>query len=263
MNLRWRDRNQTWRAGDRIRPSQYDVELMESDSIARAFVEQHHYSRSYPAAKARVGLYRLSELVGVAVFSVPPSRAVLERAFPDLEPYVESVELGRFVLLDEVPANGESWFLARAFELIRDLGIRGVVSFSDPIERTNELGRPVFPGHVGTIYQASNAVFAGRGEGALLRILPDGTSFHKRARQKIRAAEVGWTAAAAILQRFGAEPIDADADRPSRLEWLERAEQGLVRRLRHPGNLRYLFGLDRAVKRLLGPSLAYPKLEAA
>jgi hypothetical protein len=28
------------------------------------------------------------------------------------------VDLGRFVLLDQVEANGESWFLGRAFELL-------------------------------------------------------------------------------------------------------------------------------------------------
>jgi hypothetical protein len=37
----------------------------------------------------------------------------------------EAVELGRLVLLDDVPANGESWFIARAFELLRARGYTG------------------------------------------------------------------------------------------------------------------------------------------
>jgi hypothetical protein len=32
-----------------------------------------------------------------------------------------------------VPANGESWFLARCWEMAARQGVRGVVSFSDPV----------------------------------------------------------------------------------------------------------------------------------
>jgi hypothetical protein len=44
------------------------------------------------------------------------------------------------VLLDEVPGNGETWFLGRAFRLLRQEGFVGVVSFSDPCQRTNQHG---------------------------------------------------------------------------------------------------------------------------
>ena len=40
-----------------------------------------------------------------------------------------TVELGRFVLLDSVAGNGETWFLARSFEILRKHAIVGVVSF--------------------------------------------------------------------------------------------------------------------------------------
>ena len=30
-----------------------------------------------------------------------------------------TVELGRFVLLDSVAGNGETWFLARSFDILR------------------------------------------------------------------------------------------------------------------------------------------------
>ena len=76
----------------------------------------HHYSLSYPSARVRFGLFTRGCLVGVAVFSHPCNDRVLTSVFP-LSP-LESVELGRFVLLDSVPANGESWFLARTFECL-------------------------------------------------------------------------------------------------------------------------------------------------
>ncbi|MGO8609087.1 hypothetical protein ACC848_39680, partial [Rhizobium johnstonii] len=73
-------------------------------------------------------------LVGVATFSTPMASRVLSSVFPTLEPYEQSIELGRFVLTD-TPANAESWFLARAFRHAYDRGIRGVVSFADPMPR--------------------------------------------------------------------------------------------------------------------------------
>jgi len=80
-----------------------------SEAVAKAFVTGLHYSRTYPAARHRYGMFDLAgptpALVGVAVLSVPASRPVLTSVFPRLEPYAESLELGRFVLRDEVPAN--------------------------------------------------------------------------------------------------------------------------------------------------------------
>jgi hypothetical protein len=71
-----------------------------------------HYSGTYPAAAQRYGLLDVagkeSRLVGVAVLSVPLQARVLTQVFPSLQPYAESLELGRLVLDDEVPANGES-----------------------------------------------------------------------------------------------------------------------------------------------------------
>lgn len=105
---------------------------------------------------------------------------------------LEAVELGRFVLLDSVPGNGETWFLGRCFEQLRTHGLFGVVSFSDPTPRTSSSGDRVFPGHVGTIYQAHNAAYLGRGTARTLRLLPDGSVFSARTAQKIRSQERGW-----------------------------------------------------------------------
>ena len=135
---------------------------MRSLDQGHAYVERHHYAGTYVASRLRYGLWeRDGTLVGVAVLSIPVQRAVLTRPFPELEPYQESLELGRFVLADHVPANGESWFLGQVFRLAQHEGVRGIVSFSDPVARRDLAGRVVFPGHVGAIYQASNAIYAG------------------------------------------------------------------------------------------------------
>lgn len=259
-NQRWAERRDSYRVpSERIVPREYDVAAIVDDGTARGFVERHHYSRSYPAARVRVGLYRRCELVGVAVFSHPCNDRVLTSAFPALSP-LESIELGRFVLLDEVPGNGETWFLARCFELLRARGLQGVVSFSDPVERTSADGRLVFPGHVGTIYQAHNARYLGRGTPDLLRVLPDGTVLSPRTQQKIRAGERGWRAAVELLGRYGADVIADGAPRADRLEWLTTWLPRLTRRVRHPGNHKYAWSLSRRLR--LASGLAYPKVAA-
>lgn len=148
---RWRERRDLYRpAGETIVTAHYEVAAIPDDTTAKAFVEQHHYSGSYVAARRRFGLYWGGLLVGVAVFSVPMQAAVLDR-LPC--PRAASVELGRLVLLDRVPANGETFFLARAFDQLRREGFEGVVSFSDPMPRTRADGTTSFTGHVGTVYQ--------------------------------------------------------------------------------------------------------------
>lgn len=170
MVQRWKTGRDTYRpVGETIDTRAYEVASIPDDSTARAFVETHHYSKSYPAARFRYGLYRGDHLAGVAVFSVPARAAVLAVLPGDPS---ERTELGRFVLLDDVAANGETWFLARAFEMLRTAGIAGVVSFSDPMARRRSDGSIVHPGHVGTIYQAFNAIFLGRARPDRIRLLP-------------------------------------------------------------------------------------------
>ena len=128
------------------------------------------------------------ELVGVAVFGIPAQPKVLTNVFPLLRPYVQSLELSRFVLegqrlrtagrsapVQRAPGNSESWFLAECFRFLADDGVAGVLSFADPVPRV-VAGRTLFVGHVGTIYQSSNAVLIGRATPRYLIVLPDGTS---------------------------------------------------------------------------------------
>jgi hypothetical protein len=254
VSQRWRDRRGTYRpAGEVIVTSHYEVAPVPDDRTARSFVEQHHYSGSYPAARERFGLYWGGLLVGVGVFSEPMQAKVLD-ALPCGR--LEGVELGRLVLLDRVPGNGESWFIARCFELLYRDGYRGVVSFSDPVRRTALDGRVVLAGHIGNVYQASNAIYTGRGTARTLRLLPDGSVLSERALSKIRSGERGHDYAEAILVRHGAKPRRAGEDPRA---WLASWLPKVTRAMRHPGNHKYLFGLDRRVRRHLPASLPYPK----
>jgi hypothetical protein len=254
VTQRWRARRDLYRpAGEPIRTSLYEVAPIANDGPAKDFVVRHHYSASYPAARFRFGLYHHCSLVGVAVYSHPCSDRVLTSVFPGAA--TDAVELGRFVLLDQVPANGETWFLARCFELLRH-HVVGVLSFSDPVPRTTATGRVMFAGHIGTIYQAANAAYLGRGTVRTLRILPDGRVFSARAAQKVRSGDRGWRYSAQILVDAGAE---APADGEASGLWLRRWLPRLTRTLRHSGNHRYAWALDRTLRHRLRQTLPFPK----
>lgn len=264
MNQRWYRRLNTWRdASEIIDTSSHEVAEIPDDNPAKAFVEEHHYSGTYPAARARFGLYRGARLLGVAVFSHPPNEAVLRRLPCER---MAGIELGRFVLLDDVAGNGESWFLARCFEHLRAKGIEALVSHSDPLPRRDAVGTLVLPGHVGNIYQATNAIYGGRTKARAIWILPDGTVFSERAMSKIRARDRGYRYAIDQLVRHGADrPLDLGQDLGA---WLRAELPRVARRVRHRGNHRYLWALDRKLRKAVaalavvdecGDPVKYPK----
>lgn len=264
MNQRWYKRLNTWRDESEIIDTRaYEVAEIPDDNTAKAFVEEHHYSGTYPAARERYGLYRGALLVGVAVFSHPPNEAVLRRLPCER---MAGIELGRFVLLSDVPGNGESWFLARCFEHLRASGIEALVSHSDPLPRRDTSGKLVLPGHVGNIYQATNAIYGGRTKARSLWILPDGTVFSERAMSKIRSRDRGYRYAIDQLVRHGAtRPLDLGQDLAA---WLREQLPRVARRVKHRGNHRYLWALNKQIRRAVaalavvdenGDPVKYPK----
>jgi hypothetical protein len=249
---RWREHRESRRpAGEVIKTSAYDVVSLESAVVARAFVEAHHYSGTFSPASHRFGLMLRANLVGVAVFGCAPSMAAHRAVFPTLS-ITEGVSLGRL-------GNGESWFIARCFEQLALRGVVGVESCADPEPRPALEGALTHRGHVGTVYQATNGHYIGKTNPASLRLLPDGTGLNNRACGKIARREQGCEYAVAQLVRWGATPL---RDNENSLAWLRRWRAQLTRPMRHQGNHRYLWALDKRRRRevLAAPRLAYPKL---
>jgi len=261
---RWNEQLPLWQPGDvdgRFQPRSYTVAEI-AHKPAREFVLTHHYSGSFPSATVCYGLVRGGSLVGVAVYSMPTQSAVLTNALPELRPNSESLELGRFVLLDPEPGNAESWFLARCHEQLLARGVVGVVSFSDPVPRTLADGRQVSPGHVGIIYQATNARYTGRSTAGIEWVLQDGVIVTRRAVQKVRSRDQGHGYVERLLTDRGAAPLQ-DGDDPKL--WLTAAlDAAGARAVRHAGKHRYVFQLGataraRAQVRVALPALPYPK----
>ena len=265
VTKRWTDRRQRWVApGDVFDAAGHDVDVVSGDRLAKEFIQRHHYSGSYPAARLAVGLFGPgARLAGLAVFSVPSSNAALAK-WTGMG-HEAACELGRFVCLPSVAYNGETWFLARAMRLLAEAkGMRAFVSFADPLEWRADAD-VVKPEHWGTIYQASNALFAGRAGARTHLVGPDGRPISPRALSKLRALDQGWEYAERQLLALGA-PSREFGEHPR--EWLRRARRAPgFARVRHPGNLAYVFGLDdgarASLRRLHRGGLAYPKRRAA
>lgn len=247
---------------------------------------RHHYAGSYPAARFAFGLLTDDEtlaidgtevdglaLVGVAVLSVPMRASVLTNVFPDLEPFTQTLELGRLVLTD-TPANAESWFISKVWRAAADRGIRGVVSFADPMSRqrtvtdVDESGNlrttteTLTPGHIGAVYQATNGLALGRSTARTLNYVPAaGLVLSDRTLSKVRGQEQGSDAAERHLVRLGARARVAGEDPRT---WLRTALDDIgVTKVRHPGNFRYAWTLGPGAARrraniALGRT-AYPK----
>lgn len=208
-----------------------------------------HYwrSRCPPAARLSVGRFvkrpfSAEILAGVATFSVPMSQAVIPALLDGLDPRL-GVELGRFVLLDEVEANGEIWTLGKAFRLLGEHlpAVRGVVSFCDPVARSDNDGNQVKPGHVGIIYRAVNATARGRSKARTLLLAPDGSVISERAVSKLRNGESGADYVERSLRAKGAAARGMLETGTAYLTRLR--DEGFFRTLRHPGNLAFSWAL--------------------
>lgn len=259
------------RSAGGFRSEHYGVEPIDV-ATARGFVETHHYAASWVVDRFRLGLFHTAgtapALIGVAVFGIPMSKKVLTNPLPDWEPYVQTLELSRFVILGGpqqpggppglAPANIESWFLARCHEHLAARDVRGVVAFSDPVPRIIN-NKVIMPGHAGIIYQASNAVYTGHGTARTVFILPDGTSLPERAVSKVRRAESGHAAVEHRLIALGA-PARIGPDPGT---WVREAltAVGAVA-MAHPGNHRFVMATSTRFRRRMRvglPTEPYPK----
>lgn len=258
ISQRWdhrKDRYKVRPPEERIDPSRYEVEPL-SEGPSKAYILEHHYSASYPAARCNVGLFERQlhgqgrRLVGVCVFSVPMQKAVIPCYAPKLTPN-EGVELGRLVLGDEVPFYGESFFVTRAFRVLHaeKPDVKFIVSYSDPVPRKSDDGSLVMPGHVGTIYQALNARYFGRGSRRGLWMDANGIVLSDRMLNKVRTEDSRMEYGIRQLLRSGAPERRRHE---SYADWVTRAlKTGPFHKVMHPGNHVYGWGLGHWKRKLI------------
>ncbi|TGX49055.1 hypothetical protein E5A73_19605 [Sphingomonas gei] len=246
---RWRERRALWaRDLTVIDPNAYAVDVIDH-RVARAFIAQHHYLPSYPAARIAVGLFGTNAILeGVAVFAVPATDAVITRHTGFSDPGSGCV-LARLILTDSVPQNGESFFVARAFRHLRRErpAIEAVVSYSDP-----------GAGHIGRVYCALSAAHrAVTRPRSVLRA--SGMTISGRTLSKIRLGEPGHAGAIEQLVALGV-PKPRPLEPLATWLWRLERERHLVRH-QQAGLYAYCFELTREARRRgrALPRLPYPK----
>lgn len=139
---------------------------MDIKSINRQDCEQfvkNHYLGSFPSiSKYFFGIYINGELIGCIIYGIPvnPHIGTYIAIDPSTnQPLVkdnEVLELQRLFITDKPGLkNIESSVLAKSNTLLHDLDkiVKVVITYADPDA-----------GHVGTIYQATNAIYQGKGQ---------------------------------------------------------------------------------------------------
>ena len=141
-----------------------------SASMGKDFIKEHHYSHGVHNGPMCYGLFDDWDLVGVCAFATPSSENVCASVF-GVEKKRSVTELHRLVLLDEVPKNSESWFIVRALKALKKDRpyYNAVLSFADATQ-----------GHLGIIYQATNAIYTGTSRKATFYLNPTGRVRHPR-----------------------------------------------------------------------------------
>jgi len=167
-------------------PLSYKVVKIDTKT-AKEYIHANHYSKgSHNGPSPCYGLFDDTKLIGVLMFATPCSENVRASLFG--EEYKNSVvELHRLHILDVTPRNTETWFIAKCLKLLQKDRPQtlGVISFADSTE-----------GHSGTIYKASNFIYAGMTGKARFYVDQTGRLRHPRqAGVNIsvgKAAEMGW-----------------------------------------------------------------------
>lgn len=128
----------------------YEVQRIPG-GVGKEFIKKHHYSKGCHNGPMTWGLFSREALIGVCAFATPNSENVRASVF-GTEHKQHVTELHRLVVLDGTPTNTESWFISRSLRGLKaeKPHIWAVLTFADSTE-----------GHIGTIYQATNAMYCG------------------------------------------------------------------------------------------------------
>ena len=239
---------------DRFNRREYEVAPIP-ELVAKDFVIKWHYAGSFPSARRKFGLFWFGRLVGVAVFSHPQHNATITNTLDCSA--TDAMELGRFVLLDEVPFNAESWFFTRCKELLKREGIAGIVSFADDFPRTDLQGNIVFKGHLGIAYAGAGGLYVGRGAKSRTFLFADGADFSPRAMSKVRKDDTGADYVCRQLAKYAQTPMPTETE--ARKLWFERELKLNTRRFSTQGKHKYVWQLDKSV-RVKKEILPYPKI---
>ena len=140
-------------------------------SDVSAFVKANHYSRTHHKVVVHSFSLRMNGcLAGACLFGMAAGNLKCMTVLRGHDNPRDYLELQRLVLLDEVPKNSESQFIAWCLRwLKKNTETKAIISFADPEH-----------GHSGVVYKASNWIYTGRQVPARDRIYIDGKELHPK-----------------------------------------------------------------------------------
>jgi hypothetical protein len=123
--------------------------------LAKKLIVANHYSHSWPNTSVALGFYVRSKLFGVVCFGVGANKCLIPSVCSVVKAN-EGYELVRLFAFDWAPKNIESFMISQSIKYLERNypHIKILVSFADPAQ-----------GHLGIIYQATNWLYTGKGDG--------------------------------------------------------------------------------------------------
>lgn len=151
------------------------------------FARRYHYTNTGGNMTWRWGLWHGPVLHGVVAYNLP-TRRTCESVFGKEHGHDKVWHMGRLILSDNSPRNSESRLIGGSLQAIQRQypDVWAVVTFA-----------ATDVGHIGTVYQATNAIYTGTGGDAFYFVDKDGqrhSTHHGGHRVHLdRAAQMGWT----------------------------------------------------------------------
>lgn len=223
------------------------------------FIAKNHYTGSVRFARLTVGLFNEDEeLCGVIMYASPAQAATIPCYLGIEQKY--GVELSRLILKEGLGRNSASWFISQAnkFLKLEMPFIKGIVTYADPFTLTDCIGNVTKTGHLGHVYQATNATYLGKTTPKYILVDKSGVVFNQRGLSKITCPKQGRGVERHVRKVLGIarrkETVDVKV-------WLndsitEAISNGTLRKIKHPGLHVYGYDLGGVTFK---QSLPYPK----
>lgn len=149
------------------------------------FSARYHYTRTGGNALWRWGLWHAFTLHGVIAYNLP-TRDVCQSVF-GVEHVHRVWHMGRLVLSDRSPHNSESRLIGGSLREIRRRfpQVWAIVTYADTSQ-----------GHIGYVYQATNALYTGTGGDPIYWVDQSGarhSTYYSGHVDDARGAALGWT----------------------------------------------------------------------
>lgn len=157
-----------------------------SPADVREFTRRYHYTATSGSAVWRWGLWHGPVLLGIVAYNLP-TRSVCESVF-GAEHFDKVWHMGRLVLAEDCPRNSESRLIGGSLRAIEreQPHVWAVLTYAD-----------TSAGHIGTVYQATNAIYTGTGGESWCYVdkLGNPRATHQQGHRvsRTRASEMGWS----------------------------------------------------------------------